>query len=191
MGSIRGDTAMNVERVESFRTSLMTQKQRLLKQTQLQNTLDKAKMDPDLKKKEEEQKSTKAIILGALRKISGGSRKNSKEQKLDSSPAEPSEPSPASFLKAECPIVCAPPPVLPSPRQEKKKTPVPSDSPLLTKVRPDPILKRIRSFNKSLKKASSFRAARERTADLVKEKIETPVMVLNNEISFKVKKSKL
>ena len=38
-------------------------------------------MDPDLKKKEEEQKSTKEIIFGALRKISGGSRKNSKVQK--------------------------------------------------------------------------------------------------------------
>merc|ERR1712001_562077 len=104
MGSIRGDTAMNVERVESFRSSLMTQKQRLLKQTQLQNTFDKNKLESDLKKKEEEQKSTKEIIFGALRKISGGSRKNSKEQKLDSPPAEPSEPSPASFLKAECPI---------------------------------------------------------------------------------------
>ena len=45
---------------------------------QLQNTFDKNKIDADLKKKEEEQKSTKSIILGALRKISGGSRKNSK-----------------------------------------------------------------------------------------------------------------
>ena len=45
---------------------------------QLQNTFDKAKLDSDLKKKEEEQKSTKEIIFGALRKISGGSRKNSK-----------------------------------------------------------------------------------------------------------------
>ena len=85
---------MNVERVESFRTSLMTQKTRLLKQTQvcgvtdwrdisinylqLQNTFDKSKIESDLKKKEEDQKSTKSIILGALRKISGGSRKSSK-----------------------------------------------------------------------------------------------------------------
>ena len=85
---------MNVERVESFRTSLMTQKTRLLKQTQvlgvmdwasisqnylqLQNTFDRSKIEADLKKKEEDQKSTKAIILGALRKISGGSRKSSK-----------------------------------------------------------------------------------------------------------------
>ena len=45
---------------------------------QLQNTFDKNKIEADLKKKEEEQKSTKSIILGALRKISGGSRKNSK-----------------------------------------------------------------------------------------------------------------
>ena len=45
---------------------------------QLQNTFDKNKIEADLKKKEQEQKSTKSIILGALRKISGGSRKNSK-----------------------------------------------------------------------------------------------------------------
>ena len=45
---------------------------------QLQNTFDKSKIESDLKKKEEDQKSTKSIILGALRKISGGSRKSSK-----------------------------------------------------------------------------------------------------------------
>merc|ERR1712110_2151 len=186
-------TAMNVEGVESFRTSLMTQKQRLLKQTQLQNTFDKSKLESDLKNKEEEQKSTKEIIFGALRKISGGSRKSSKEQKVEAPKSESPSPgaSPGTFLKPECSPACPLPPVLPSPKQERTRTPVPSDSPLLSKVRPDPILKRIRSFNKSLKKASSFRAAREKTSDLVREKVETPVMMLNNEITFKVKKSKL
>lgn len=67
---------------------------------------------------------------------------------------------------------------------------VPADSPLLTKVRQDPILKRIRSFNKTLKKASSFRAGREKVTEKV-EKMEPPMMMLNNEITFKVKKSKL
>merc|ERR1711997_587278 len=193
MGVSRGEAAMNVERVESFRTSLMTQKQRLLKQTQLQNTIDKAKLDSDLKKEEEEQKSTKEIIFGALRKISGGSRKNSKEQKVEAPKSEsPSGgASPGTFLAPDCSSVCPPPPVPASPSQERTRTPVPSDSPLLSKVRPDPILKRIRSFNKSLKKASSFRAAREKTSDLVREKVETPVLMLNNEITFKVKKSKL
>ena len=176
---------------------------------QLQNTFDKAKLDSDLKKKEEEQKSTKEIIFGALRKISGGSRKNSKvsnykiaseichinlflsrnrksklrsqnplhrghHQRHSSSQIVP------RFGKLSCSggekcreiLTChvAPspaPPVLPSPKQERTRTPVPSDSPLLSKVRPDPILKRIRSFNKSLKKASSFRAAREKTSELV------------------------
>merc|ERR1711997_572070 len=102
MGVSRGEAAMNVERVESFRTSLMTQKQRLLKQTQLQNTFDKNKLESDLKKKEEEQKSTKEIIFGALRKISGGSRKNSKEQKVEvpksASPSPAASPTPAAFL---------------------------------------------------------------------------------------------
>merc|ERR1711997_626834 len=193
MGVSRGEAAMNVERVESFRTSLMTQKQRLLKQTQLQNTIDKAKLDSDLKKKEEEQKSTKEIIFGALRKISGGSRKNSKEQKVEAPKPESPSPgaSPGTFLKPESSPACPAPPVLPSPKQERTRTPVPSDSPLLSKVRPDPILKRIRSFNKSLKKASSFRAGREKNSELGRERVEAPVMMLNNEITFKVRKSKL
>ena len=56
----------------------------------------------------------------------------------------------------------------PSPAEEvRKRTPVPSDSPLLSKVRQDPILKRIRSFNKSLKKASSFRQAREKVKNIL------------------------
>ena len=85
---------MNVDRVESFRSSLMNQKQRLMKQTQVstetqlcwgeinfcskaQNTFDKSTIEKDLKKNEEE-KSAKTFIFGALRKISGGSRKSSK-----------------------------------------------------------------------------------------------------------------
>ena len=84
---------MNVDRVESFRSSLMNQKQRLMKQTQVrkkhkfsfmrksflkaQNTFDKSVIEKDLKKSEEE-KSAKTFIFGALRKISGGSRKSSK-----------------------------------------------------------------------------------------------------------------
>ena len=85
---------MNVDRVESFRSSLMNQKQRLMKQNQVrkgtklflekvnftskaQNTFDKNTIEKDLKKNEEE-KSAKTFIFGALRKISGGSRKSSK-----------------------------------------------------------------------------------------------------------------
>ena len=42
-----------------------------------QNTFDKSVIEKDLKKSEEE-KSAKTFIFGALRKISGGSRKSSK-----------------------------------------------------------------------------------------------------------------
>ena len=66
----------SVGRVESFKTSLTKQKQKLAKQTQvrlkwnalklillkiiqIQNQFDKTKIDNDLKKKEEEEKSTK------------------------------------------------------------------------------------------------------------------------------------
>ena len=159
---------MNVERVESFRTSLMNQKQRLMKQTQLQNTFDKSLIDKDLKKKEED-KSPKAIIFGALRKISGGSRKTSKESKAPTPPPSPiPEPAPAfssQFLSPEP----QPSPIIEFRQevQQRKKTPVPSDSPLLSKPRQDPILKRIRSFNKSIKRASSFRQAREKASDMV------------------------
>ena len=38
---VRRDPVMNVERVESFRTSLMTQKQRLLKQTQVSLSVER------------------------------------------------------------------------------------------------------------------------------------------------------
>ena len=45
---------------------------------QINNQFDKTKIDKDLKKKEEEEdKSTKALIFGALRKLSG--RKSSKQ----------------------------------------------------------------------------------------------------------------
>ena len=91
----------------------------------------------------------------------------------------------------------------PSPAEEvRKRTPVPSDSPLLSKVRPDPILKRIRSFNKSLKKASSFRQSREKVKNIldginsiqvdyfkVKQISETPIPIIKKEVTFKVKKS--
>ena len=63
------------------------------------------------------------------------------------------------------------PPKPPSPlvAVARTRTPIPSDSPLLSKVRPDPILKRIRSFNKSLKKASSFRQNRGKASEQVRE----------------------
>ena len=62
------------------------------------------------------------------------------------------------------------PPKPPSPlvAAARTRTPIPSDSPLLSKVRPDPILKRIRSFNKSLKKASSFRQNRGKASEQVR-----------------------
>ena len=164
---------MNVERVESFRTSLMNQKQRLMKQTQLQNTFDKSLIDKDLKKKEED-KSAKSIIFGALRKISGGSRKTSRESKAPTPPPSPApEPVPAfspQFLSPEpqpSPILEIRPKQHSPVVQQRKRTPVPSDSPLLSKPRQDPILKRIRSFNKSIKRASSFRQAREKASDMV------------------------
>jgi len=164
---------MNVDRVESFRTSLMNQKQRLLKQTQIQSTFDKNLIEKDLKKKEDE-KSAKSIIFGALRKISGGSRKSSKEAKTAQEECTSntiSEPSvtPALPLTPELlTINNLPQTPPPSPAEEvRKRTPVPSDSPLLSKVRQDPILKRIRSFNKSLKKASSFRQAREKVKNIL------------------------
>ena len=113
------------------------------------------------------------------------------------------------------------PPKPPSPlvAAARTRTPIPSDSPLLSKVRPDPILKRIRSFNKSLKKASSFRQNRGKASEQVRVrhrqsvpfqlkyfgwppnsvsvtfhmsqvvKKASPTMLTRKEVTFKVKKT--
>merc|ERR1712181_180486 len=121
----------------------------------------------DLKAKEEE-KTKKKSFLGVLRKISFRTRKTSKEE-------------------AGSP----PPPASPPPSPAITRTPVPQDSPLLQKAVPqDPILKRIRSFNKSLKKAQSFRLTRAKSKSV--EKIVEPEVeesFSGREISFKVKKA--
>jgi len=180
---------IEVNREDSFRTSLANQKQRLLKQTQLNNQFEAQKVQTDLKAKEEE-KTKKKSFLGVLRKISFRTRKTSKEEA--SSPPPPASP-PASLLLELPPPVFSPPaaPPTPPPSPAVTRTPVPQDSPLLQKAVPqDPILKRIRSFNKSLKKAQSFRLTRAKSKSV--EKIVEPEVeesFSGREISFKVKKA--
>ena len=111
------------------------------------------------------------------------------ESKAPTPPPSPSSPEvyhvpPQQYLSPEPP----PQPIIevkehtPSPiTHQRKKTPIPSDSPLLSKPRQDPILKRIRSFNKSLKRASSFRQAREKASELVSCK-HILIMILNKKI---------
>jgi len=180
---------IEVGREESFRSSLANQKQRLLKQTQLNNQFEAQKVQVDLKAKEEE-KTKKKSFLGVLRKISFRTRKTSKEEASSPPPASP----PALLLPP--PIFSPPPLELPSPPTPPPspavvRTPVPQDSPLLQKAVPqDPILKRIRSFNKSLKKAQSFRLTRAKSKSA--EKIVEPEVeetFSGREISFKVKKT--
>lgn len=177
---------IEVGREESFRSSLANQKQRLLKQTQLNNQFEAQKVQVDLKAKEEE-KTKKKSFLGVLRKISFRTRKTSKEEASSPSPASPASP-PALLLP---PPVFSPPPPTPPPSPAVIRTPVPQDSPLLQKAVPqDPILKRIRSFNKSLKKAQSFRLTRAKSKSV--EKILEPEVeetFSGREISFKVKKT--
>jgi len=176
---------IEVGREESFRSSLANQKQRLLKQTQLNNQFEAQKVQVDLKAKEEE-KTKKKSFLGVLRKISFRTRKTSKEEASSPPPASP----PALLLP---PPVFSPPPAPPTPPPSPAvtRTPVPQDSPLLQKAVPqDPILKRIRSFNKSLKKAQSFRLTRAKSKSV--EKIVEPEVeetFSGREISFKVKKT--
>merc|ERR1719458_593422 len=110
----------------------------------------------------------------------------SKEEASSPPPASP----PALLLP---PPVFSPPPAPPTPPPSPAvtRTPVPQDSPLLQKAVPqDPILKRIRSFNKSLKKAQSFRLTRAKSKSV--EKIVEPEVeetFSGREISFKVKKT--
>jgi len=178
---------MEVNREDSFRTSLANQKQRLLKQTQLNNQFDAQKVQVDLKAKEEE-KTKKKSFLGVLRKISFRTRKTSKEE--PSSPP-PAPASPPLLLEVPPPPLELAPPPTPPPSPVVTRTPVPSDSPLLQKAVPqDPILKRIRSFNKSLKKAQSFRLTRAKSKSV--EKVLEPEVeetFSGREISFKVKKT--
>merc|ERR1719430_1928928 len=93
--------------------------------------------------------------------------------------------SPSPLLQPKVPEPCV------YQQETSRKTPVPSDSPLLKKIPKDPILKRIRSFNKSLKKAHSFRMSREKSTEPVKEIIEPEAPVAGQEVTFKIKKSTL
>jgi len=176
---------IEVSREESFRSSLANQKQRLLKQTQLNNQFEATKVQVDLKAKEEE-KAKKKSFLGVLRKISFRTRKTSKEE-----PSSPQPASPPALLLPPPPPLELPAPPTPPPSPAVVRTPVPQDSPLLQKAVPqDPILKRIRSFNKSLKKAQSFRLTRAKSKSV--EKIVEPEVeetFSGREISFKVKKT--
>merc|ERR1712106_739169 len=128
----------SVGRVERFKTSLAKQKQKLSRQSQIQNSFDKTKVDKDLKIKEEEDKSTKALIFGALRKLSGGSRKSSKESKEKKREATPPKTPPASPAVARDAdlIPSSTQAVIPQQCQEEtsRRTPVPSDSPLFKKI---------------------------------------------------------
>jgi len=180
---------IEVNREDSFRTSLANQKQRLLKQTQLNNQFEAQKVQTDLKTKEEE-KTKKKSFLGVLRKISFRTRKTSKEEA--GSPPPPASPPASLLLELPAPVFSPPAaPPTPPPSPAVTRTPVPQDSPLLQKAVPqDPILKRIRSFNKSLKKAQSFRLTRAKSKSV--EKIVEPEVeesFSGREISFKVKKA--
>jgi len=180
---------IEVNREDSFRTSLANQKQRLLKQTQLNNQFEAQKVQTDLKTKEEE-KTKKKSFLGVLRKISFRTRKTSKEEA--GSPPPPASPPASLLLELPTPVFSPPAaPPTPPPSPAITRTPVPQDSPLLQKAVPqDPILKRIRSFNKSLKKAQSFRLTRAKSKSV--EKIVEPEVeesFSGREISFKVKKA--
>jgi len=70
---------------------------------------------------------------------------------------------------------------------------VPQNSPLLTKIKPDPIIQRIRSFNRSLKKAHSFRLSRERTSGPQEDGSKEPAAGTfgGREVTFKIKKTTL
>jgi len=180
---------IEVNREDSFRTSLANQKQRLLKQTQLNNQFEAQKVQTDLKTKEEETTNKKSF-LGVLRKISFRTRKTSKEEA--SSPPPTASPPASLLLELPTPVFSPPAaPPTPPPSPAVTRTPVPQDSPLLQKAVPqDPILKRIRSFNKSLKKAQSFRLTRAKSKSV--EKIVEPEVeesFSGREISFKVKKA--
>lgn len=77
-------------------------------------------------------------------------------------------------------------PLLPPTPDSPRKTPIPSDSPLLTHKPDNEALKRVRSFNRSLRKARNFRMHREKSAHH-EEPDPDPEL---KEITFTIRKTK-
>ncbi|XP_023337850.1 uncharacterized protein LOC111708643 [Eurytemora carolleeae] len=79
------------------------------------------------------------------------------------------------------------PPLSPSPPDSpSRKTPVSADSPLLSKAPTDPARRRLKSFTKTLRRARSFRASREKSVDTVGCDI---LNLSGQEVTFIIKKS--
>jgi len=79
------------------------------------------------------------------------------------------------------------PPFSPTPPDSPvRKTPVSADSPLLSKAPTDPARRRLKSFNKTIRRARSFRASREKSVD---KSGVSEVELRGQEVSFIIKKS--
>jgi len=79
-----------------------------------------------------------------------------------------------------------------SPSPRPTSSPVPLSSPLLSPHTPSPALKRVKSFNKELRRARSFRAARERSSSrqssAVNSRNPSPCRE-DKEVSFSIKRA--
>lgn len=179
-----------VSRAESFRTVLTTQKKRLLRRTQDQNQYERTKVEKDIKKKEEEDEHTgMAFLFGALQKLSLKSRKDSEKggDKGKMTPPTPPTTPDQNDSTPSSPLLKRYSPDLPE--DSHGKTPVSADCPLLKKSPQDPVRRRLRSFNKSLKKAQSFRMSRDKMC--LQKSISQPILepLERREVTFIVRKS--
>jgi len=181
-----------VRRAESFRTALTTQKKRLLKPTQDQFQFERTKVEKNLKKREiEEEHSGMDFLFSALQKLSLKSRRDGQKNGDQGEMTPPTPPTtPDHFDSTPS-----------SPLLERYtsntlddtlgKTPVSADCPLLKKSPQDPVRRRLRSFNKSLKKAQSFRISREKMCP--QKSVSQPILEPKErrEVTFIVRKSML
>jgi len=79
------------------------------------------------------------------------------------------------------------PPISPTPPDSpSRKTPISADSPLLAKAPTDSARKRLKSFSRTMRRARSFRASREKSVDKYGHQ---EMDLIGKEVSFTIKKS--
>jgi len=195
----------DLAREESFRTSLRNQKRRLsaterkpsvpdigVNKATLGNLFKRDSLTPPkrnitpLRKNEDQDQDDQASTTTSKQSTPDIRLEfyDIDELSLLSTPAGSRSPSPYELLPKS-------PSRSPSPRPTS--SPVPLSSPLLSPHTPSPALKRVKSFNKELRRAASFRAARERSSSrqssAVNSRNPSPCRETDKEVSFSIKRA--
>ena len=165
--------ASEIERDESFRTSLRNQRRRLsaterkpsipdlgLNRTTLDNLIKRDSLTPPRQNGLTPPRSTP-------QDIDGTSKQSTPDIRLefwDIDELSPLSTPAGSPPRSSSPYDLMPRPPSRSPSPRLTHSPIPLSSPLLSPRVASPALKRAKSFNKELRRARSFRAAREKSS---------------------------